>query len=244
MWPQRWLGRGYSTLYSSFGRGVFTFAQACSVTGMGENKLAVAFSKLHSAGILIIFKRSRPRQYRLLDPRSFLLRSSGEVSRSGPEQEEYTQLVHDVYGAVRERVKLTSFCVYGSVAKGSANPLSDLDIVLVSDDFRGSLASRLDSLGFVEKQVGGELAFLASHGYTTSVSLFPLRREEAERAPILFLDLTLDAKVVHDEGGFLEGILSKLGARLDLVGAKRVNVDGGWYWDLKPGLRFGELIEV
>ena len=244
MWPQRWLGTEYSTLYSSFGRGVFTFAQAGSLTGMGENKLAVAFSKLHSAGILIIFKRTRPRQYRLLDPRSFLLKSSGETSQARIGQEEYLQLIHDVYGAVRERVKLTSFCVYGSVAKGSANPLSDVDMLLVSDDFRGSLASRLDSLGFVEKQVGGELAFLARHGYSTSVSIFPLRREEAERAPILFLDLTLDAKFIHDEGGFLEGILSKLRARLDLMGARRIDVEGGWYWDLKPGLRFGELIEI
>jgi uncharacterized protein len=244
MWPQRWLGAEYSTLYSSFGRGVFTFAQAGALTGMDGNKLAVAFSKLHSAGILIVFKRTRPRQYRLLDPRSFLLESSGEVSRANIKQEQYLQLIHDVYGAVRERVKPTSFCIYGSVAKGSATPLSDVDMLLVSDDFRGSLASRLDSLEVVEKQIGGELAFLERSGYRTSVSIFPLRRDEAERAPILFLDLTLDAKFIHDEGGFLEGILSKLRARLDLMGAKRIDVDGGWYWDLKPGLRLGELVEI
>jgi len=231
-------------LYSSFGRGVFTFAQARSLTGMGENKLAVAFSKLHSQGILIVFKRTKPRQYRLLDPRSFLLTSSGEVRQARIVQEEYLQLVHDVYGAVRGRVKLTSFCVYGSVAKGSANPLSDVDVLLVSDDFGGSLASRLDSLAFVEEQVRGELAFLSGRGYDTSVSILPLRKEEAERAPILFLDLTLDAKLLHDEGDFLKDVLSKLRARLDLVGARRVEADGGWYWDLKPGLRFGELVEI
>jgi hypothetical protein len=68
----------------------------------------------------------------------------------------------------------------------------------------------------------------------------PLRREEAERVPVLFLDLAVNAKMLIDQGGLMTGILSRLRARLDLAGSKRVETGGGWYWDLRPGYARGE----
>jgi len=51
--------------------------------------LHVAFSLLHTAGAVIVFERSRPRRYRLLDARSLVLRSSGVVEEVEFEQEGY-----------------------------------------------------------------------------------------------------------------------------------------------------------
>jgi len=207
-------------------------------------KTHVAFSKLHSDGALILFGRTRPKLYRLLDPRSLCLAWSGAVGGGEFAQEEYRQLVFDVLRAVRQRMRLVSFCVYGSVARGEAKPTSDLDILLISDDLRGSIASRLDLLSFVDIETFDEVRFLRGNGRSTAVSLIPLTRKEAGADPALFLDLAVHAKILLDEGGFLNDILAKLRGRLALAGAKRIETANGWYWDLKPGFVPGQEVVI
>jgi predicted nucleotidyltransferase len=240
MWMQRWLGDAYSSLYSEFGRDTFSLQDAQRVVNLKESNLHVALSLLHRAGAVIVFDRGRPRAYRLLDPRSLVLRTSGKIAHVDFPQEAYLQLIYDTLRALRDRVKLTSFCVFGSVARGEAKRTSDVDILVVSDSFKGSVASRIDSLSFVDEMVKGEVRFLGEHGYRTAPNLLPLRREEAERVPVLFLDPAVNAKMLFDEGGFMTGILTRLRARLDLAGSKRVETEHGWYWDLKPDYTRGE----
>ena len=237
---QRWLGDAYGSLYSRFGRETFSLQDAKAVLRLKESNLYVAFSLLHKAGAVIIFDRGTPRTYRLLDPRSLVLKMSGAVTAPDFSQEEYLQLVYDTYRALRERVELTSFCVFGSVARGEAKKSSDIDILVVSDSFRGSVASRIDSLSYVDEMVKDEIRFLGEHGLRTMPTILPLRREEAERVPVLFLDLSVHAKILYDEGRLMTGILGKLRARLDLAGSVRVESGGGWYWDLKPDFKRGE----
>jgi len=240
MWPQRWLGEAYGSLYWEFERGTFTLADARQLLKMKESNLNVAFSMLHKAGTLIVFARGRPRTYRLLDPRSFVLKTSGQVREAEFAQEQYVQLVYDAARALRQHIRMTSLCVFGSVARGKANRSSDVDLLVISDDFRGSIASRIDSLSFVDREVQEEVRFLRERGHTTAVNVMPLRSEEAELGPVFLLDLAAGAKILLDEGEFLGGLLTKLRARLDLAGARRVETERGWYWDLKPDYKRGE----
>jgi len=238
---QRWLGDAYSNLYSEFGRDTFSLQDARTVLKLKESNLHAAFSLLHRAGALIVFDTGRPRAYRVLDPRSLVLRSSREIAHLDFPQEAYLQLIYDTLRALRERVELRSFCIFGSVARGEAKRSSDVDILVVSDRFEGSIASRIDSLSFVDEVVRDEVRFLGAHGYRTAPNLMPLRSEEAERVPVLFLDLAVNAKILIDEEGLMTRILSRLKARLELAGSKRVETGGGgWYWDLKPGYARGE----
>jgi hypothetical protein len=46
------------------------------------------------------------------------------------------------------------------------------------------------------------------------------------------------------DDGFMERVLERLSARLRELGARRVRTKRGWYWDLKPDYRFGEVIEL
>lgn len=234
----------YSKLYAKFGRDPFTLAEACAELKFNIAKLNVAFSELHDSGALIVFERGRPRHYRLLDPRSLILRMSGKVERVKFVQEQYLQLIFDVLTSLRKSVRLTSFCVYGSVSRGQAKKSSDLDILLVSDDFTGTVASRLDLLSFVDGEVKDEIRFLRKSGYTTAVSFMPLRRDEAGQSPILFLDIAVNSTILYDEHGFLAGILSRLRAKLELTGAKRIERENGWLWDLKPDYRQGDVIVI
>lgn len=229
-----------------FGQELFTFSEAGQFLSFDENRLSVAFSRLHSRRVLLVFDRGRPRLYRLLDPENFLFLASGVVKNVDKiASERYLKLILDCLRVLLKTVDLGSFAVYGSVARGSASKCSDVDILLVSDSFEGSLGSRMEKLYHVEGMLEGELKWLREHGVYTSLSFYPLRRDEAQRLPMLFLDLTEEAAILYDENSFLEATLLNLKRRLLKQGARRVMVDEKhWYWDLKPNYRFGEKVEI
>ncbi len=246
MWIPRWLGEIYSLLYRSFEAELFTFTQARKALNIDPGKLSVAFSKLHSERILTVFRRSRPRAYRLLDPSEFILLTSETILNIQELiQERYLPLILKGYRQASKIVNINSYAVYGSVARGKAKEDSDIDVLIVSGDFRGSLGSRIERLMGVEDAVKDEIKWLKRHEIRTGLSFYTMNPEEAERLPYLFLDLTEDAVVMRDEGRFLEGLLMELGAKLLKRGAVRVFVDEDrWYWDLKPDYRFGEIVEI
>jgi len=246
MWIPSWLGEVYSKLYARFEDDLFTFQEAKEHLSFSENKLAVAFSKLHAKRILLVFEASKPRQYRLLDPRSFILLASDALQNLDKfPQERYAKLLCDAFRFASKAFSLSSFAVYGTVARGVARKDSDMDILVVSNDFTGSLGSRTESLLKVEEMVKGELAWLRQKGIYTSLSFYPLREEEAEKMTLLFLDLTEDAIILYDKNRFLERVLTDLKAKLLKLGAKRILIDKEhWYWDLKPDYRFGEEIPI
>ena len=94
MWIPAWLGEIYAYLSQRFGTEVFTFREAQDVLGMGEGKINVAFSKLHSVRVLTLFERSRPRAYRLISPADFVLLASERVQGiEGVRQERYVPIV-------------------------------------------------------------------------------------------------------------------------------------------------------
>jgi predicted nucleotidyltransferase len=246
MWFSRWLGECYSRLYVRFGQELFTFSEARDFLSFDENRLSVAFSRLHSKRVLLVFDRGRPRLYRLLNPENFLFLASGAVKNVDKiASERYLKLILDCLRVLLKTVDLESFAVYGSVARGSASQCSDVDILLVSDSLEGSLASRVEKLCQVEGMLEEELKWLRKHSVYASLSFYPFRRNEARRLPLLFLDLTEEAAILYDENSFLEATLLELKRKLLKQGAKRVMVDKKhWYWDLKPDYRLGEKVEV
>jgi len=245
MWIPSWLGEVYSRLYTRFEGELFTFREARDFLSFNENKLAVAFSKLHSCRILLIFE-GRPRSYRLLDPQNFILLASNTIKNLDKiAQERYAKLLCDAFRLTFKSFDLSSFAVYGTVARGVAKKNSDIDILIVSNDFLGSLGSRIERLIRVEERLREELAWLRKRDVYTSLSFYPLREEEAERVPLLFLDLTEEAVIFYDKNRFLERVLTDFKAKLLRLGAKRVFIDKeNWYWDLKPDYKFGEEIPL
>ncbi|MFB0562923.1 MAG: nucleotidyltransferase domain-containing protein [Candidatus Lokiarchaeia archaeon] len=245
LWIPKWLGEAYSKLYGEYRTELFTFEDASKLLKIPKNRLAVCFSKLHKKGILLIFAREKPRKYRLLDPESFVLLASEKVKPINIKQEVYVKLVYDTFRQASSRYDLVSFLIYGSVARGTAKPESDLDLLMVSDEFKGSLASRIDDLIAVEKEVFKEIRWLHGKGIYTSLSFFPLRRSEAEKTPILFLDLVDEAKSLFDKGEFMKNILNRLNSRLIDMGSRKIFLDDGtWYWDLKPEYKVLEDVEI
>jgi len=246
MWVPKWLGECYSRLFAHFGQELFTFQQAKELLSVSETNLAVAFSKLHSKRILLIFNCGKPRLYRLLDPENFVLLASETIKNLDKiPQERYLRLICDCFRQISEMLNVEAFAVYGSVARGSATANSDVDILLISEDLSGSLGSRIKKLYDIEATLQEELGWLRRHNIHTGLSFYPLRKNEAQRLPNLFLDLTEEAVILQDKNRFLESTLLELKMKLLKMGAKRVFIDKQqWYWDLKPDYEFGEKVAI
>jgi len=246
MWIPKWLGECYAKLHVRFGGDLFTFNEAEEFLSFGRSKLSVALSKLHSRRLLLVFDPGKPRLYRVLDPENFVFIASGAVNNlEGIVQERYLKLILDCLRVALKMTDLNSFAIYGSVARGSASNLSDVDILLISDSLRGSLGSRMKDMCSIEDAVRDELRWLRRRGVYASLSFYPLRRDEAKRLPLLFLDLTDEAVILYDRNSFLESLLLEFKAGLLKMGAKKVFINGHrWYWDLKPNYKSGEAIEV
>ena len=244
MWIPSWLGHVYSNLFDEFEKETFTFSQAAESLGFGTNKLAVAFSKLHSVRLLTVFERGRPRTYRIVDPTIFtFLACDTAQDVKKIRQERYLPLLLSSLKAALKRFSVQSFAVYGSVARGRATQTSDVDIIILSSDFQGSIGSRIELLMTIEDSSQEELSWLRRHGIHTGLGFHPLRNDEAKRLPNLFLDLTEDAAILYDSDRFLEELLTELKAKLIAQGASRVFLDRDrWYWDLKPRQRPGETV--
>ncbi len=160
-------------------------------------------------------------------------------------QERYLQLILNTFEQTSKMFDIQSFAIFGSVARGQAQNVSDLDLLLISDEFKGSMGKRIERMLCVEDAVQEEIDWLQGHAIFTTLSFFPLRPSEAKALPRLFLDMTEDAIIIYDTDLFLECLLLELKAKLLKQGAIRVFLDKThWYWDLKPDYKFGEKIEI
>ena len=60
----------------------------------------------------------------------------------------------------------------------------------------------------------------------------------------MLLDITEDARILHDPDSCLRKTLDRLKARLKELGSKRVWKGDDWYWDLKPDYQPGDVFDL
>lgn len=137
--------------------------------------------------------------------------------------------------------RLVSLAVFGSYGRGTARPGSDLDLLVVVRDLPPGRLARWEEWAPVEARVAEGLRG------RPPVPLSPVLKTpaEVEAGSPLLLDMTQDAVILYDAGGFLAGRLDRLRQRLQELGAQRVWLDGDrWYWDLKPDYKPGEVFDL
>ena len=157
---------------------------------------------------------------------------------------------HPFIGVVMREVRraygtgLVSVALFGSVARRTARPDSDLDLFVVVEGLPRGHRARLETFDPVERGLAEELAGLARAG--VSVELSPVLRtpEDLKTASPLLLDLTEDAVILEDRGGVLALALDDLRRRLRRLGSCRIWIGARWYWDLKPDYRRGEIFRL
>jgi predicted nucleotidyltransferase len=138
---------------------------------------------------------------------------------------------------------LLACCLFGSVARGEARPDSDLDLLVVHGegcrDPMGSLLAAAEAA-----QDSEAYRHLVAAGLRPDpFPVFLTERDLWER-PLILLD-PLDHGIILWDTGVLARRFATLRDRLRELGAKKVHLeDGGWYWDLKPDWRPGEVITL
>jgi predicted nucleotidyltransferase len=139
---------------------------------------------------------------------------------------------------------LTSVVLFGSVARGEAGPESDIDLFIVAERLPKGCFARRGCLEEVRARVEPLLEQLHTQDIWTDFTELIHTQEEAERIRPLYLDMVEDAVILYDREGFFAGVLNRLRDRLRQLGSRRIHIESGWYWDLKPDFKPGEVFEL
>jgi hypothetical protein len=140
--------------------------------------------------------------------------------------------------------RLVAAALFGSVARGTMRPDSDIDLFLVVEPLPADRSARMTEFGGLEARLAEPLAAARRAGVHTVLSPVIKTPAELRAGSLLHLDLTDQARILYDPRGVLRGYLDELAARLRALGARRVHRGGGYYWLLKPDYRWGDRIEL
>lgn len=163
-----------------------------------------------------------------------------ESKSLGNERMRFLNAIRDAAVAAYQG-RLVSLAVFGSYARGTERQGSDIDLLAVVDRLPARRWDRWAEWDAVEAKVPERLDGAAP------LPLAPIitSPEAIEAGPLILLDLTDDAIILHDPTGFLARRLKRLRQRLRELGARRIWLDGDrWYWDLKPDYQPGEVFDL
>ena len=136
--------------------------------------------------------------------------------------------------------RLVSVALFGSVARGSAGPTSDLDVLLVIKDLLQSVAERYEEIVALLFMRAERLPWEPS----APISPVLYTPDEALGFHSIYLDMTRCCIVLCDSGGMLRKRLAELSNELEKLGSQRVEIQDKPVWILKPDLKRGEVVEL
>lgn len=149
------------------------------------------------------------------------------------------QAALDCYGG-----NLVTLAVFGSVARGTPGPESDIDLLLICRELPSGRTKRVAQFSCVEQALEPHLARLRAAGIHTTLSPIFKTVPEAQGGSHLYLDMVDEVLILIDEDHFFQSLLARLKRRLNELGAYRVRQGSRWYWVLNPNGRPGEAIDL
>ena len=173
-------------------------------------------------------------------------RSSDESRATSYLLSQYDNLLDTVLKACKAHYgpRLVALAVYGSVGRATPRPDSDIDLLLVADDLPDGRIPRVEEFRVMADRLQTPLDLAADLGVHTRLApIFKTPRELRRGTPLL-LDMTEDARILHDPDRCLADTLDRLRARLRELGSKRVWKGDEWYWDLKPDYKPGDVFDL
>ncbi len=166
-----------------------------------------------------------------------------EVNMRG--YEDYKETLIKFKQLLKERFgdNLISLVLYGSVARGAARDESDIDLLIILKDAPPYYYQRIEPVIDIElklRKITSETT-----GATPIFSTIILSKEEAMENRNIFLDMIDDSIILYDKNDFFKNRLKELKKRLVQLGSKKVVLKNKtWYWQLKPDIQAGEVLEL
>ena len=161
-------------------------------------------------------------------------------------RETFESLLSDLLSACQACYgdRLISLVVFGSVARQTQRPDSDIDLMLVVDDLPDGRIPRVEEFASVERKLEPGIHQARGHGIYTYLSPVFKTPAELEIGTPLLLDMIDDARILFDRDQVFAHRLERLQRRLKELGSRKVRKGGGYYWLLKPGAKPGDVIEI
>ncbi|HIE22956.1 MAG TPA: nucleotidyltransferase domain-containing protein [Candidatus Korarchaeota archaeon] len=162
-------------------------------------------------------------------------------------QKEYHSLIEFIVARLIEsfQEKLVSIVLFGSIAQGKAGEESDLDLLIVIKDLPERYSDRLRLFNEAVKGIEALRLKLWEKRGIPLVDPTILTPEDAATNHPFYLDMVDSPVIIFDRGEFMKKTLEELKNKLKKLKAKKVSLaDGKWYWELKPEIKKGEVIEL
>jgi|CXWL01.1.fsa_nt_gi predicted nucleotidyltransferase len=156
--------------------------------------------------------------------------------------ERFANVVRDNLGA-----RLTCIVLYGSVARGTARPDSDIDLFVIAGESDEDKEPLWDQVLDLEQTFWNdqEVAALRAQGYRASVEAYVVSKAQARRGLPIYLDMALDAIVLHDPENFFSRRIDQVKQRMVELRSRREWLSQDTYiWQLKTDAEPGEVISL
>ncbi len=161
----------------------------------------------------------------------------------------YRSLAERFAEMAREQLRphLTCIVLYGSVARGSARPDSDIDLFVVAGETDEDKEPLWDCVLDLEQTFWNdqEVTMLREQGYRASIETYVVSRAQAQRGLPIYLDMTLEAVVLHDPENFFSRRLEQVRQRMAELKSQREWLSQDTYvWQLKANAEPGEVVSL
>lgn len=134
---------------------------------------------------------------------------------------------------------LISFVIFGSCGRGTPNPNSDIDILIVLGNApRGRIKRIEEFYNNIEKKIEPYLEELREYGINTYLSPIIRTEEEVKLGSPLYVDMLTGIKIYFDRNNFFKEYLNSLQEKLKILGAEKKE-DGYWVYKKEVGKEEG-----
>jgi predicted nucleotidyltransferase len=162
-------------------------------------------------------------------------------------KKEYEDLIKKVFKEAKKYYgeNLVSFAIFGSVARGTSSPYSDIDLIIISENLPSGRTKRINEfIENIEIKIEGKIKEMKKKGIFTALSPIIKTPEEVKKGSFLFLDMIEDSIILYDRDNFFKNYLMELKEKLKKYGAKKIYKKGGYYWIIKKDFNLKEGIEI
>ena len=133
--------------------------------------------------------------------------------------------------------QLVSAVLFGSVARGTADADSDIDILVILKDLPPGRFKRQAVLESVYQRTD-------AMGLTGRINCHLKTPEEARKISLYYFDFPADSKILHDTNRFFADIIEEVKKIIQKNGSIRKRWGKFYYWDLRPGTNADETVEI
>jgi len=241
-WMPKWIGKRYAKLWIHFKEGIFMYDEA---KPLFKKYTSNYLSELKRCQALVVFeKHGRKRLYRLIPPKYFIYSYAYNINLDSLLQTPYAHLLVKFFYLLKEELedKVLSMGLFGSVAKGTAEPGSDIDLLIITEGLDLTLVERTEYILKLKraKTIKEEIEFLHSYGYTPKIN-FIIKEKNELKVNFFTIDISFDMIILYDTGA-LNQFLAKIKEKIKQQGIEKKYYEKQKYY-LDLDIDFGEVYE-